>query len=112
MRPLFLLGCIPLRFFLVYLARVLPADNLKLFSLPLFLMAFGFLYLYFTNGRLQAPEAGGVTWWAPLRLVHGLLYLAAAVYAYQASPVAWVPLLVDVCMGLVVYLIHNSQALR
>lgn len=106
MRPLFLLACIPLRLFLAYLARVLPADKLKLFSVPLFLMAFGFLYLYFTNGRLQAPEAGGVTWWAPLRLVHGLLYLSAAVYAYQASTVAWVPLLVDVCLGLAAHLLR------
>ena len=65
----------------------------------MFLIAFGFLYLYFTNGRLNAPEAGGKTWWSKLRIIHGLLYLTAGIYALQNNKLCWVPLLIDVVFG-------------
>jgi hypothetical protein len=97
MNKLFLFGCIPIRLLLVYISTKI--DNLKLFSIPLFLIAFVFLYLYFTNGRLNAREAGGITWWSQLRLIHGLLYLTAGIYALQNNKLCWVPLLIDVVFG-------------
>ena len=97
---LFLLGCIPVRLFLVYISTQIPADKLKYFGIPLFLIAISFLFLYFTNGRMNAPEAsGGVTWWSNLRIIHGLLYLAASVYSFQGKPQVWIPLLIDVIFG-------------
>ena len=68
----------------------------------LFTIAFGFLYLYFKNLRLNAAEAsGGKTWWANLRLIHGLLYLAAAIYMFREKQIGWIPLSTDVVLGLI-----------
>jgi hypothetical protein len=97
---LFLLGCIPVRILLVYISTQIPQDKLKYFGILLLLISISFLFLYFTNGRMNAPEAGGVTWWSNLRIMHGLFYLAAAVYAFQGKPQVWIPLLIDVIFGI------------
>ena len=105
---LFLLGCIPARLVLVYISTQIPADKLKYFGIPLFLIAISFLFLYFTNGRMNAPEAGsGVTWWSNLRIIHGLLYLAASVYAFQGKPQVWIPLLIDVIFGFFAFVLKG-----
>ena len=49
---------------------------------------------------MNAAEAtGGKTWWAPLRLMHGMLYLTAAIYGTSQSRLTWVPLALDVLVG-------------
>ncbi len=104
MNKLFLLGCIPVRVLFIYLSTVLPG---KTISLPFLLMGLGFLFLYFTNGRMNAPESStGKTWWAKLRIFHGLLYVSAAVLAFNESKFVWVPLLIDVVFGFIAYLVH------
>ena len=109
-KMLFLLGCIPARLFLVYLSTKIPNNGQnavnKIFGFILLSISISFLYLYFTNGRMNAPEAGGTTWWSPLRLVHGLLYLAAAIYSFQGKNIVWVPLLIDVIFGFFSFILH------
>ena len=102
---LFLFGCIPFRLLLVYISTIIPLDKLKYFGVLLLLISISFIYLYFTNGRLNAPEAGGITWWANLRIIHGLLYLAASIYAFQGKSLIWVPLLIDVIFGLSAFIL-------
>jgi len=100
---LFLFVCIPLRLFLVGLGfQVSGWVRIAYGSLLLF-PALGFLGLYFSNSRLNAFEGGGETWWAPLRLIHGLLYLCAAIYGLQGSSFVWIPLLLDwfIAVGLI-----------
>jgi hypothetical protein len=109
MNLLFLFGCIPVRLLLAYLGATLNQEYLPYFGALLLVMSLGFLTLYFTNGRLNAPEAGGKTWWANLRLIHGLLYLAAAIYAIQKTNVAWIPLSIDVLFGLFAYFFIKKQ---
>jgi hypothetical protein len=100
MNCLFFGVCIPIRLLLVYLASTLNKNNLRFFGIILLVIALGFLYLYFANKRLNAAEAtGGVTWWSEYRLIHGLLYLCAAIYAFQGKNTAWIPLLIDVGLG-------------
>ena len=100
MNYLFFGVCIPIRLLLVYLASILNKNNLRFFGIFLLVIALGFLYLYFANKRLNAAEAtGGVTWWSEYRLLHGLLYLCAAIYAFQGKNTAWIPLLIDVGFG-------------
>ena len=100
MNYLFFGVCIPIRLLLVYLASTLNKNNLRFFGIFLLVIALGFLYLYFANKRLNAAEAtGGVTWWSEYRLLHGLLYLCAAIYALQGKNTAWIPLLIDVGLG-------------
>jgi hypothetical protein len=103
MKPLFILGCIPARLGLAY------AASKNLFS-PWLQTAFlviglGFLSLYASNSRLNAPEGGGVTWWAPYRIVHGLLYLAAAALLYLKKPAdAGRVVFIDTLLGLLIAL--------
>ena len=101
---LFLFGCIPARIGLAILPAYIDKESLFYYGLILLLPAIGFLYLYFTHSRQTAFEAGGKTWWSELRLIHGLLYLAAAIYAIQMKNVASIPLTIDVLFGLTVFL--------
>jgi hypothetical protein len=104
----FLLACIPIRLLFVIILKKIDNKYLPIFAIPLLLMSLGFLYLYFGNFRLTAPEAGGVTWWKDLRLIHGLLYLTAAIYAFQRKDTTWIPLLMDVILGITVFLFHHK----
>lgn len=95
---LFALLCIPMRLFIAWYSTRVP--NLQLYGLVLLAIALSFLYLYFTGGRMQAPEAGGATWWAQYRLIIGALYLVAAIFALQGKrSLVKYPLLMDVALG-------------
>ena len=96
----FLVGCIPVRIVLAALPLYLSKRLLFYYGLVLLGMAISFAYLYFNNGRMNAPEGGGVTWWAKFRIIHSALYLVAAIYALQGLSIAWVPLAIDVVVGM------------
>tara|TARA_B110000967_G_C18895005_1_gene569969 strand:- start:589 stop:948 length:360 start_codon:yes stop_codon:yes gene_type:complete len=100
----FLFGCIPARILIAVIPLIASAKILFYYSFILLAIAIGFLYLYFTNGRMNAPEAGGKTWWANYRIIHGLLYLIAAWYAFNKQQIAYAPLSLDVCIGLGLFL--------
>ena len=119
-RLLFLGLCIPMRTFIA----VLPQFNNKLtklfrsakyvkvfytlMSIVLLCIAMGFLYLYFTNSRLEAPESGGKTWWHNLRFIHGLLYLYSGVMLLMGNKTqSSIALGVDVVIGLVAHVLHH-----
>lgn len=106
---LFLLVCIPLRLLLTWFSATIPPKYLPLFGTFYLLMAAGILYLYFAGKRLDAPEAGGVTWWAPYRLLIGMLWFTAAIYAFQKrQDVVWIPLLIDTLFGLMLFLWYHK----
>jgi hypothetical protein len=71
-------------------------------------MGINFLLLYFFNLRLNAPEAGGKTWWTNLRLFHGLLYICAAIYSLNMDKFASVPLVIDVVIGIFAFIHHHK----
>jgi len=101
---LFLFACIPARLLLAWSSTKIPPKYLPLFGALLLAMSLGFLYLYFTGRKLQVPASGGVAWWAQFRLIIGLLYLAAAIYALQGHrDLIWVPLVMDVIFGSVIF---------
>jgi hypothetical protein len=105
-KTLFLLGCIPARALLAWYTKKYPST--KNLGYVLLVIAVGFMYLYFNNLRLNAKEAsGGVTWWAPYRIIHGLLYLAAAIYMFKDPKHAWIPLASDVILGFVLWFLVN-----
>ena len=91
----FLIGCIPIRILIALIPNIIDKKYLFYYSFVLLPIAIGFLYLYFNNLRLNAFEAGGKTWWAEYRLIHGMLYLTATIYAYQMKSIAWIPLAID-----------------
>lgn len=100
----FLFACIPLRIILAILPLYLPEKMLLYLGLILLVIGTSFLYLYFNNLRLDAPEAGGITWWAKFRLIHGALYLTASHYAFTHQRIAWIPLTMDVILGFFLFL--------
>ena len=106
---LFLLGCIPARLLLIYVANKTSDDKLIYLGIILGIVGLSFLWLYFTNGRMNAPEAGGTTWWADFRLVHGLLYIMAAIYAIQKKHLVHVPLIIDLLFGVTIFTIKHKS---
>jgi hypothetical protein len=104
----FLLACIPSRFILSILPLYLPDNWLVYFGYITLLISLSFIYLYFTNGRLNAPEAGGVTWWREYRIIHGLLYLAASIYLLQKNRKAWIPLIMDTILGIFLFIYKHN----
>ncbi len=93
--------CIPLRILIAAGSMWVPERYLTIFGMVLSLIGLSMLYLFFTNKRLNATEAGGATWWAPLRLLFGGLYLMAGIYAIQGKQkFIFIPLMLDVILGI------------
>jgi len=106
---LFLIGCIGTRLILALIPLYLSKEWLPYFGIIILIIALSFVYLYFTNGRLKAPEGGGNTWWAKFRLIHGLLYLTAAIYLFQKERLASTPLFIDVILGLGLFIFNKLE---
>ncbi len=104
-RTLFLLGCMPVRFGLAFLAKTNPT---LLFPLGLLFLAIGIgmASIYLFNLRPTGLEAGGAIWWNNIRPVHSALYLTFAYLALTGSPKAWMVLLADTLLGLGVHTVH------
>jgi hypothetical protein len=100
----FLLGCIPTRIVISVLPLYIPLHWLHIYSVLLIIIALSFLFLYFSNMRQHAFEAGGNTWWASYRIIHGILYLIAGTYAFNKNRSAWIPLTIDTVLGLILFL--------
>ena len=107
---LFLIGCIGVRFMFTYIAKVASKRVLFYMGALALLPALGFLIIYFTGIRNRGPEVfGEKIWWDDLRIVHALLYILFAIYAFQGKTFAWVPLGVDVTLGLIAFLVHHKN---
>ncbi len=104
----FLIGCIPIRTLIAILPVYLPYEWLSYLGIILLAIGTSFLYLYFNHLRLYAPEGGGITWWANFRLLHGALYLVAAHYLLNNQRFAWIPLTMDVILGLSLFLFKHK----
>lgn len=109
---LFLLACIPLRVLLVYLAAtrhdLLARHRLAVAALAL-MVGCGFLYLYVSGARPTGTETfGAKIWWNSLRPVHGFLYLYFAYLVLRREPDAYLPLLLDVTLGLTAFLWYHG----
>lgn len=106
---LFLLGCIPARILLTYLATY-PA-LLQYVGYVALAIGIGFLYFYLTGSRQTGPEVfGNRIWWNNLRPVHGSLYLLFSYLAIvEQSSKAWIVLAVDTLFGLISFLVFHRK---
>lgn len=106
---LFILGCIPTRILLTYLAQTLSQKYLKIFGYLLLLPAFGFTYIYLTKSRKTGGETfGSPIWWNSLRPIHAILYASAAYYAINnMNRNAAISLGIDVTLGLSSFLYYH-----
>jgi hypothetical protein len=105
---LFLIGCMGARLLLAYTAKTINKRYLPYMGIGALCIAFGFIYLYFTDGRKTGPEVfGGKIWWNELRIVHAAIYIVFAIYALQEKSFSWLPLGFDALVGFVSFMIHH-----
>ena len=105
---LFLGGCIPMRLAMVLLAKYIPLVYLPWMGYITLIMAFGFMYLYFTNQRQTGAETfGQPIWWRPFRIIHGLFYFIFSLLAIYKYANAYLILLFDTLIGLGLFLWHH-----
>jgi hypothetical protein len=108
---LFLGSCIPARLLLVAGAKYSPVYYLPYMGLITLGIALGFFYLYFTGKRRTGIETQGAPiWWMKFRLFHGLMYLLFSLLAFMRMNNAYIILLLDTFIGLIIFLQHHSIA--
>lgn len=106
---LFLIGCIGTRTSFVLLAKFLDKKYLPYMGYFALIIAIGFSIIFITGIRETGPEVlGDKIWWNNLRPVHALLYFIFAYLAITQNDMAWIPLLIDVLLGLSSFLIFHK----
>ena len=105
---LFLLGCIPSRIFIAYLASVMPLKWLPIMGYIALIPAIGFAYLFISGSRKTGGEVfGDKIWWNNLRPFHSFMYFWFAVNAIQRVSWSWKILAADVIVGLIMFLMYH-----
>lgn len=105
---MFLIGCIGTRSLFVIMAKYASAKYLKYLGYLALLPAIGFLYIYLTGSRQTGAEVfGEKIWWNDVRPIHSILYFLFAYNAITGNKQSWVYLLVDVLLGLTLFLTHH-----
>jgi hypothetical protein len=104
---LFLVGCIGIRTGFAFGAAKVDKKYLPYLGVLGLLLAISWVLIYRFNLRPTGREAGGIIWWNKIRLVHALLYFVFAVLAFSGSDYAWVPLGIDVFVGLTAFVNHH-----
>lgn len=101
---LFILGCIPVRLALVWLAKY-KHELLPVMAVLATLVSVGFALIYVFKLRKTGGEVfGEKIWWNDLRPVHSILYLLFAYLAIYDKDNAWKALVIDVSIGIVAFL--------
>ena len=103
----FLLFCIGTRLSLTYVSKKINIKYLPYIGMITLIIGLNFLYLYFTNSRLNAAEGGGKTWWHKFRIIHGLLYIIFSILSFMKYKQSWLVLLIDTTFGLFLFLNHH-----
>jgi hypothetical protein len=105
---LFLLLCIPIRIIFVLVAKTINKKYLPYCGYIGLIISIGFAYIYIFNKRKTGNETfGKKIWWNNLRPIHSLLYLIFAYLAINKKKTAYIPLLFDVIIGLISFLIYH-----
>lgn len=106
---LFLTGCIGSRIAFALLAKYIFIDYLPYLGIISLIPIIGWLYIIFIGKRDTGIEVfGEKIWWKKLRIVHLVLYILFAFFAFNKNRCAWIILLADVFIGLVAFIMHHS----
>ena len=111
---LFLFGCIGTRCLLAYIAKKINPEYLPYMGYIALIISLSFIYLFlFGNKKADSQlEWSGdkKIWWNNLRVVHGINYLIFAILAIGKNKNAWIPLAVDVTIGLIAWIVHHTSS--
>jgi len=99
---LFMFGCVPIRVFLIYIAKKASRDQLRLLSIPALLISISFMYQQ-KKGK-KFGFFGGPVWWH--RNIHAVIWFIFAILAYKKTQTAYIALIVDLIIGIISF-IHN-----
>ena len=105
----FLIGCIGIRILFVVAAKKMNPNTLQYFGILAVILAVSFVLINRFGLRKTGREAGGIIWWDNIRPIHAIMYSAFAILAFTKNEHAWVPLLLDVLIGLGVFLNHHDN---
>lgn len=102
---LFLGGCIPARLFFALSAKYGSLIIKQLLGIIAFMIASGFLIIYFGKLRETGLETGGEKiWWNDLRPIHAVLYYYFFYNIFFADVNnAWKILIADILLGLLAF---------
>ena len=106
---LFLFGCILVRSLLVYLVKYRVSENhLPMLGGAALVLVLAWSYIYLSGSRTTGVETfGEPIWWNNLRPIHIGLFFMFALMALHKSNMAWMPLAVDVILGLTAFILHH-----
>ena len=106
---LFLGLCIPSRFLLAYIAKILPSRYLPFMGFIMLIPVIGWTYIYLTGTRNIGMETlGAPIWWNELRPMHAAFYFAFVLMALNKSTHAYLPIIVDTILGLLFFLKYHK----
>ena len=115
---MFLGGCIPVRLLAVWLAYYLAhRDNtigLKWLACLAITPVVGWVIIITFGLRKSGPETqSSPIWWNFMRPIHIILYVIFIYLAFSNNEeyqlTAWIPLLVDVLLGLIAFLWYHTK---
>ena len=75
-------------------------------SFPALAISIGFMNSFINFKGTDRGVFGGIIWWNNLRLIHSLIYGLFAYMAFTQNKLAYIPLLVDVIIGISSFLLH------
>jgi hypothetical protein len=104
----FLLLCIPTRIAFILVSKNINKKYLPCLGYLALLPAIGFAYIFIFGKRKSGGETfGQKIWWNNVRPVHSILYLTFAYLAITKSNKAYIPLLIDVIIGLSGFIFYH-----
>ena len=102
----FLLLCIPIRILLVCITKKINIEYLPFLGLIAIIIAIGFMYNFIFK-KEKGSTFNQKAWWNNLRPIHSLLYFIFAYLAFNKNNYAYIPLLFDVIIGFVSFIINH-----
>lgn len=105
---IFVMVCMVLRILLVYTAYAIDKHYLPYMGYGAAIIAVGFatIYVFKLQRAGNVGGFGGQVWWDHLRPIHAMLYLVFAMLAIAQHESAYVPLLIDISVGVLSFFHH------
>jgi hypothetical protein len=105
-RLLLFIVCVIIRSALVVAAALTPVEYLYIIGIFFVMAAIVFAYKFLTFKDGDIGMAGGNVWWNCNRLMHVGMYLAFAVLAFCKVRLAYSVLIVDLVIGVALFVRH------